>query len=245
MQVAADSAYVLGPERRWSVSPGPNAQRYWSSKMVAAADLTGIRFGKLVCLRRVPSLNGHARWLCQCDCGGTHESSATALKGGRGLHCGCVARGRHRLSRHPLQTVWSGMKQRCSNPRSDQYKNYGARGISVCPEWADDLKVFVEWAMSNGWKKGLEIDRIDVNGNYTPVNCRFVTSSQNKRNMRTTTMLTFQGKMVPLHDVAEIVGMSPRTLRSRLFTQKMSVEDATTLPRDVWATRKLRSLRSL
>lgn len=213
--------------------------------MVAAADLSGIRFGKLVALHRVPSTNGHARWKLLCDCGQAHEAAATALKGERVSHCGCSPHSRtHGLTKTRIHRVWRAMKQRCNNPNNGEYGNYGARGITVCAEWSDNFEAFLAWALAHGYDGILEIDRIDVNRGYSPGNCRFVTSSVNKRNMRKTRYYFYDGQDRALPDIADMTGINVRTLRSRINIQKMTIEEAITIPRNVWATRRLRSPRS-
>lgn len=88
------------------------------------------------------------------------------------------------ISNHPLYRIFIGIKQRCCNPNNKDYKNYGARGISVCQEWLDDSSIFIKWALDNGWKIGLHTDRINNDGNYEPNNCQFITNAQNQRNRR-------------------------------------------------------------
>src|SRR3990167_9247435 len=88
-----------------------------------------------------------------------------------------------------LYTTWLHMKQRCFNPKIPQYKDWGGRGITICPEWTNDYTKFRDWALSNGYAEGLQINRINNNGNYEPNNCNFVTAEENNRN-RTTTILT-------------------------------------------------------
>lgn len=92
---------------------------------------------------------------------------------------------KHGLRNHPVYTVWDNMHRRCKHQSNTYYHNYGGRGISVCDEWSD-FKVFYDWAMSSGWSRGLEIDRADVNGDYCPSNCRFVTKQENSQNRRRT-----------------------------------------------------------
>ena len=83
-----------------------------------------------------------------------------------------------------LAGVWRSIRQRCYNPRAANYPYYGGRGITVCDEWRDDPLAFVLWAVANGWQKGLQLDRVDVDGDYSPSNCRYVSASVNVNNRR-------------------------------------------------------------
>lgn len=155
-------------------------------------DMTNRRFGKLV----VEKYNGldkdnNATWLCRCDCGNIKVINGKLLRNKHTVSCGChranilaTSGFKHGLKNTKLYDVWEGMKQRCSNPKHTGYKYYGARGIKVCKEWKDNFKIFYEWATNNGYKQGLSIDRIDVNGDYTPSNCRWVTMAEQNKNKR-------------------------------------------------------------
>ena len=90
----------------------------------------------------------------------------------------------HGYKNHPLYGVWSAIKKKCNNKNSRWYKDYGGRGISVCDEWVNDPKIFIQWALSHGWEKGLNIDRIDNDGDYCPENCRFIDKGLSARNTR-------------------------------------------------------------
>lgn len=110
------------------------------------------------------------------------KSKQNASKGSR---CGPCRNTTHGMKRHPLYNVWDSMRRRCLDTSHVSFHNYGGRGVSVCPEWSD-VRNFIAWAESAGWSSGLEIDRIDVNGNYCPENCRFVTHRENMQNKRST-----------------------------------------------------------
>ena len=90
----------------------------------------------------------------------------------------------HGLHKHSLYSVWEGVKQRCANPKEENFKYYGGRGIAVCDEWKNDFKAFFDWAIENGWEDGLTIDRVDSDGNYEPSNCRWTTRMIQMRNTR-------------------------------------------------------------
>ena len=110
-----------------------------------------------------------------------------------------------------LCLVWQAMKNRCYNPKSESYKNYGARGIEVCKEW-QDRENFTIWAINNGYKKGLQLDRIDNNGNYEPNNCRWVTPKENSRNRRNTIVLTVDNKDYYVSDLCKMLNLKTRTV---------------------------------
>jgi hypothetical protein len=159
-------------------------------------DLTGKRFGKLIALNSFRRENDkHYFWNCKCDCGKNVAVSSSRLIGGNTKSCGCLSvefnrtrkpGKKHGLYLTKLYAIWVSMRQRCSNPKSQEYSSYGGRGITISPEW-DDFKKFYDWAMSHGYKEGLSIDRIDNDGNYSTENCQWLTRSENasKGNRRT------------------------------------------------------------
>lgn len=158
--------------------------------MFRFVDLTGETFGRLTVVNKAGSSSkGYAVWVCLCECGEFTHVRSDKLKSGNTRSCGCLSvdtfgakKIKHGLSSHKLYGVWRGMKQRCSDPFKQGYENYGGRGISVCDEWKADFKQFFDWCKNNGYEEGLQIDRIDNDGNYAPENCRFVTPSENKKN---------------------------------------------------------------
>ena len=122
---------------------------------------------------------------------------------------------RHGLSTHPLNTIWCGMKERCNNPNADNYKWYGGNGISVCDEW-NEFKQFYDWAMRNGWRDGLSIDRIDNSKGYSPDNCRWANMTTQSNNRRNTVRLTFEGENHSLAEWSRITGITLQCLQGRV-----------------------------
>ncbi len=154
-------------------------------------NMIGQRYNRLLVIAYAPDYiapNGKhfTNCLCKCDCGKLHSVRACSLRSGLVKSCGCISREKsgahlrkHGLShRDPLYSTWKGMRQRCRDPKTKCYHRYGGRGISVCAEW-DDFTKFRSWALEHGWHRGLQIDRIDGNGNYSPENCRIVTCKEN------------------------------------------------------------------
>lgn len=123
-----------------------------------------------------------------------------------------------RVVKHPLSPVYSSMRDRCYNPKSTPYRNYGGRGITVCQEWLDDKLKFYEWALANGWEKGLEIDRIDNDGPYSPENCRVLTHKENCRNRATNRVYIAFGVEATLMELVETFcpEMYYQTIRDRI-----------------------------
>ena len=165
--------------------------------MSASKDLTGQRFGKLVVIERAGS-NKHkcCVWKCKCDCGNITYTTTQYLKKGDTRSCGCI-RGKHNrthgMTNAKLDRTYKNMIGRCYAKNNKEYKNYGERGILVCEEWLEkpNGKIkFFEWAIENGFSDNLTLDRIDVNGNYEPDNCRWVdwtTQAINRRNYKSKT----------------------------------------------------------
>lgn len=152
-------------------------------------DLTGERFGRLTVVSRNGSKGNSATWNCKCDCGNDCVITHRELVSGDTKSCGCIRKERNNNTKHGqrwtrLYGVWSGMKQRCSNPNNHAYRYYGAKGVCTCEEWQKDFMVFYDWAMSNGYRKNLTIDRINPFGNYEPSNCRWISLSEQAKNKR-------------------------------------------------------------
>lgn len=137
---------------------------------------------------------------------------------------------KHGFSKHPLYRVRCLMIERTSNPKNCHYNLYGGRGITVCDEWKNNPKSFFEWAIANGYKRGLSIDRIDNNGNYCPENCRWVTQKEQTRNTRRNNVLSYNGKTMCVSDWAKQLGFShPVAINNRL-KRGWSIEKALSVP---------------
>lgn len=152
-------------------------------------DLTGMRFHRLLVTGRdLPKRGRGARWICVCDCGTQITTRATSLLTGNTRSCGCLnieLSSTHGKSNTRLYHIFTDMKRRCYDRRVKAYKHYGARGIVICDQWLSDFMSFYDWAIKNGYSDDLSIDRIDVDGNYCPENCRWADAIIQANNKRT------------------------------------------------------------
>ena len=197
------------------------------------------KFGRLTIVREVESKTDtrgrKVRYVeCVCECGKICKVKLHALRRGKVRSCGCLKTEttikkftKHGLSnKHPLYGIWKGIKGRCVNPNHFAYKDYGGRGILVCDQWLHDFGNFYTWCISNGWRKGLSIDRIDNNKGYYPENCRFVDDFTQARNKRNNIPITYKGKT--WHSAAQFC--SDMNIPYRRFYQRikrgMSIEKA-------------------
>ena len=205
--------------------------------MVPAKDLTGKRFGRYTVVRRADSYisktgSYQSRWLCRCDCGNERIVFAQALKSGNSLSCGCYQKDavtKHGWKGSRLYGIWHNMKHRCTNQNCKEYRNYGGRGISVCEEWME-FSPFKDWALDNGYSDALTIDRIDVDGNYEPTNCRWVSAKVQANNRRNNNYITVAGETRTITEWSTLSGISRQAIRWRL-QHGWTTEDAVKQPR--------------
>lgn len=190
-------------------------------------DLTGQRFGRLVVIRKDHVARNHnIAWLCKCDCGNYHIATTANLHRGSVKSCGCWYRDyikaggnnrtTHGKSKTRLYKAWTQMKQRCYNQHKDGYEDYGGRGITVCEEWRNSFEAFYKWSIANGYTDKLSIDRINVNGNYEPSNCRWATNKEQSNNRRSNIHIEYKGEVKTLKQWAEEKGICEKTLKHRI-----------------------------
>lgn len=207
-------------------------------------DLYGKRFGRITAIEISVrgSYGKSVKWRCVCDFGNETNVSSNSLVRGQTLSCGCLAREKsserakiHEFSKTSTYTSWTAMHTRCSNKLSDNFSAYGGRGIKVCDGWS----TFAGFLADMGERpKGTTLDRIDPNGNYEPSNCRWANKTTQDRNKRNTLYISHNGVTKSLQAWAEIIGIHPRTLRSRVFIQGWPIEKAISEPINTKCHRK-------
>lgn len=210
----------------------------------------GTRFGKLIVLKEVTpkiyySKSGTRKcrkFLCLCDCGNSTITSLGSLRHGITKSCGCykiqcsketaklLNSGGHGLSKTPLYRLYYDMLQRCFNKKRKAYADYGGRGITVCEEWRNNFLSFYNWAIKSGYDSNLELDRINNNGNYSPENCRWATSTVNANNKRNTVMVEWEGKKISLNDLCRKMSVRSSMVYKRIKYRGLSIEDAIKTP---------------
>lgn len=192
-------------------------------------NLEGQKFGKLTVIKFEYKKNYIDYYKCKCECGKEKIIRGYDLKSGKTKSCGCVAKGNHTIhkkSKTKLYWVWQSMKARCNNENNKRYKHYGGRGIKVCEEWSNDYSNFHNWAVQNGYKEGLTIDRIDVNKNYEPNNCRWVTKEVQANNMTTNKVIKYKGLEMNIAQWEKFLRLPKNVLRQRIEKLGWSIEKA-------------------
>ena len=209
--------------------------------------MIGSRFGRLTVTAAHPTAPGRGRrWLCKCDCGRDCIKSTSKLNDASYTNksCGCarsesvlrasqaasVARVKfaHPL-KHALKVMRGNMIKRCHVTGTRRYERYGGRGIAVCQEWRENPTAFYEWAIANGFKHGLWIERKDVDGNYCPSNCCFKTPKEQANNTSRNHFLEYKGTRKTVAEWADSLGVKPQVLHHRI-ARGWTLEETLTTP---------------
>lgn len=187
-------------------------------------DISGKTFGRLKAIEPFGKTKSRvAVWKCVCECGNVSYVDGSSLRTGRTRSCGCLNKENsslkntiHGKSTTRVYKIWQKIKDRCHNKKNDHFNCYGGRGITVCEEWEKDFMSFYNWAMRHGYRDDLTIDRIDVNGNYCPENCRWSTQKEQTNNTRKNKILEMKGEKHTLKQWSEIKNINYSSLRKRI-----------------------------
>lgn len=195
------------------------AKREFSERPGQVVRLTGKRFGSLVVVSRAGRMKRYITWLCHCDCGTDLEVNGRYLRRGKRKNCGNES---HKVERPVPLTAqykseyqsWTNMRARCLDPKNHKYPIYGARGITICDRWSE----FKNFMLDMGRKPDpkFTIERENVNGNYEPTNCSWISRKDQGRNKRTSVFVTYQGKKMLLIDLVEELQLSRQLVYERL-----------------------------
>lgn len=192
-------------------------------------NLVGDKFGRLTVISLFDRKRSGSRWLCKCECGNEHTVFTQNLKNGSVRSCGCQSHPtKHGMTNTRVYQTWAAMKSRCRSQSYHAHKHYAGKGVAVCNEWLQ-FEAFYEWALKNGYKDDLTLDRVDNSKGYEPSNCRFVTIADQQRNKTSNRIVTFQGKTKSICQFADDIGIARATLCNRL-SRGWSVEKALTTP---------------
>jgi len=203
--------------------------------MVVAIDVTGERYGRLVAVERLGIKGQRSPWRFRCDCGAEPIYPLERVRQGIAKSCGClrrdVTRARsithgHRVGRKTTRTrkAYEHAKGRCFNPNDEKYPHYGARGITMCQEWAEDFSQFLK--DMGECPPGMSIDRVDVNGHYEPRNCRWATTRQQARTRTDNVLVEHAGRKMVLKDFADLMGVGYKALHARVKYRGQSPHEA-------------------
>ena len=217
-------------------------------------DIVGEKFNKLLVIsyshkeKRNNSMKGYNHFYnCKCNCGNECKVERSSLRFNNTKSCGCIhsegltkrntetsryggeSNGEHQR----ILRIYRAMNHRCYNGGDSKYYLYGGRGISVCEEWRKDYYSFKKWALDNGYSDDLSIDRIDVDGNYEPSNCRWATDVQQSNNTRTNKIIEYKDKTQTLAEWCRELELDYFRTKARLNNCNMSIEQAFELPKQI------------
>lgn len=186
-------------------------------------NIAGRRFGHWLVIERAPNNAGRrTAWYCVCDCGKEKIVASCHLMSGASTNCGCSKPKGSAINTynggsrsHPLYQTWCGVVQRCCNSNCPQYRDYGGRGITICPEWRNDFWAFVA-ALGPKPSPCHQIDRIDNNRGYEPGNCRWATSAEQALNTRRNRFVVYRGAKMPLISAVRLAAIPYSRAKWRL-----------------------------
>lgn len=212
-------------EKKWSVD---KAIKTPVKKQGDESVAVGVKYNHLRVIRpHGRSKQGRTTVECICDCGNKCIKEYTFVKNNKIKTCGkcnlaLIESVHNRKDYHGKQHTrvyqsWRGMLLRCYNKNSCKYKNYGGRGITVCDEWKNNFKAFYDWSMANGYQDDLTIDRIDVNGNYTPENCRWADSETQAYNKTNTIKVPYNGKLYTVCELSKLFNIARETIHGKYY----------------------------
>lgn len=218
------------------------SERFYTKEYLS--QYIGEKFNMLTILDVQPvSYSRSLYFKCKCDCGNESLVRYDCILKRNQISCGCIEKvplyidfdgkekSMHNIKLYP---VWKTMNQRCYNPKNHKYKRYGERGIKVCQEWVETnpngFGNFNSWALSNGYKLGLSIDRIDNNGDYSPTNCRWVNNQTQARNKCTNIIIEYNNEKHCLKKWCEILDLPYNTIFNRIKRYNYSFEEAIARP---------------
>lgn len=204
--------------------------------------MIGQKYGRLTVENIIYQKGQHTYVDCLCECGNRKRIVISDVRSGHTRSCGCLQKEKismvgykHGLSTkdYRLYSIWHKMVRRCNNPKDAGYKDYGGRGIKVCEEWLGEKGSlnFFKWAYSHEYANPLSLERIDVNGNYCPENCKWIPKSEQPNNTRRTNHYTYKGETLTLNEFAKKYNVNVVMLRSRVYKLKWDIARAIEEPR--------------
>lgn len=196
-------------------------------------DLIGQKFGRLTVIKKGPKKQGGKQyWMCKCECGNTKSVYQYNLISGQTQSCGCLQKEiaksnltKHGFSKTPIYKIWEAMKRRCDSPKSQRYASYGGRGITYCADWKT-FEGFYQWASTSGYKPGMSIERVDVDKNYCPENCKWIPLKDQPKNKTTSDRYTYRGETKCLTDWCNDLNISYSTVYQRIHKLHQPFEKA-------------------
>lgn len=192
-------------------------------------DVIGNKYNRWTVLEELEKKNGQRMVLCECSCENKTRRIVylNNLRYNKSLSCGCLPLEKnttHGMSNDRLYTIHKGILARCNNKNHRDYHNYGARGIVVCDEWKKNFMSFYNWAIENGYEDNLTLERVNVDGNYEPSNCTWITIEKQQLNKRNTIYVEHDGEKERLSDLSRRINVSYKTLQYRM-EQNYKYED--------------------